>query len=82
MAGPKADFPANACVWFTLTAFMTGFFVLYAKTSTDYVSIAVPIVVGVLCVLTIFFLLMTSYTDPGIVPRKSIYLATEGRVPG
>uniref|UniRef100_A0A7E4VL16 Palmitoyltransferase n=1 Tax=Panagrellus redivivus TaxID=6233 RepID=A0A7E4VL16_PANRE len=56
---------------FLITATFTMFCVFDAPYLTHRVSIALPIIAGVMYIFVIGSLLKTSFTDPGIIPRPS-----------
>ncbi len=48
----------------------------------DNVSPVLPVLNAILLFFTIFFLLMTGFTDPGIIPRREILeISNNGELP-
>lgn len=72
VTGPQIDLWYNLCAWFFILV-PTG---LYFVICTDHLwqrgLFPLPILTGVVLLTTIIFLLLTSCTDPGILPRRRL----------
>eukprot|EP00434_Breviolum_minutum_P025327 symbB.v1.2.022379.t1/scaffold1984.1/size115852/6 len=78
VTGPQIDFWYNLCAWFFILV-PTG---LYFVICTDHLwqrgLFPLPILTGVVLLTTIIFLLLTSCTDPGILPRRRLRMMLPG----
>lgn len=76
MMGPKSDlkylFPSVAILFIVPNMF----FVIVSPYIWTNVSYSIPILSGVTYVTTVTFYFLTCFTEPGILPRKSIIEAT------
>ena len=70
MTGPLEDCASNCCAWSSIVGISTCYFVLAAPTVWAD-SPALPLISAALLLVTIGFLMATSFSDPGIIPRKS-----------
>jgi len=71
ITGPSSDNTSNICIWSFIIIPSVFFFVFAAPKLWD-ISPALPILCGVCCALTSILLLLTQFTDPGIIPRSTI----------
>lgn len=77
MTGPRIDFWYNVCAWSCILLPTCVYFVVCADWLWAYVSPLMPIFTGILFVAAVFFLLLTSCTDPGIIPRRALQEVVE-----
>eukprot|EP00931_Biecheleriopsis_adriatica_P018507 TRINITY_DN12952_c0_g1_i3.p1 TRINITY_DN12952_c0_g1~~TRINITY_DN12952_c0_g1_i3.p1 ORF type:complete len:374 (+),score=25.65 TRINITY_DN12952_c0_g1_i3:59-1180(+) len=78
VTGPQIDFWYNVCAW-SFIVIPTGFyFIVCSKYLWQRVSIWLPILTALVLFSTVFFLLLTSCTDPGILPRQQLRQAIPG----
>lgn len=80
ITGPAIDIWYNCCAWSCILVPCIFFFSVCTRCLwTLALSYKVLVVAtAVVMLLTVIFLLLTSYTDPGIIPRRSLQLAIEG----
>lgn len=81
MSGPKSDNCHYLFVIFLIVGISIVFFVLVIPYLWDNVSPILPCFIIYLFVSTLTFLFFTTFTDPGIIPRKKIMELTMGSVP-
>jgi len=70
MTGPEEDVGPNTCAWLTMITPMVLFFYVWGTELTETLP---PLFTGVAAACfgsSIIFLLITSFTDPGILPRN------------
>ena len=79
MTGPTKDILANTYTWFTIFGITIPYLTIVAPV-LFIKNIILPIINGILFITTVSFLLLTSFTDPGIIPRKYI-LELDGEIP-
>lgn len=72
MLGPIRDNKAFIFTWVCLLGISAFFFVIAAPYVWYESSPGIPLAAGYFFVLTVIFSLMTTLTDPGIIPRKEI----------
>eukprot|EP00930_Biecheleria_cincta_P025910 TRINITY_DN18368_c0_g1_i1.p1 TRINITY_DN18368_c0_g1~~TRINITY_DN18368_c0_g1_i1.p1 ORF type:complete len:377 (+),score=33.50 TRINITY_DN18368_c0_g1_i1:23-1132(+) len=72
MTGPDIDRPYHCCAWSFILVPSIFYFLVCSKYLWEKVSIWLPILTSLVLLSTVFFLLMTSCTDPGILPRKEL----------
>lgn len=70
--GPSKDCPYNICLWLTLLIPTIFFFTIPVTAVWADFSPSIVLVTGGLFILCICLFFATSYTDPGIIPRKEI----------
>lgn len=71
MTGPWSDCPSNACVWSIILVPVSAFYGLLGPTLSE----TNPILLGVVSVAffwTMVCLIITGWSDPGIIPRQTI----------
>ncbi|KAM3130082.1 hypothetical protein pb186bvf_017788 [Paramecium bursaria] len=71
MMGPWQDLFANGCVWSCIVIGSGVFFPVTWETSWDATPL-LPITNLILVICTTIFLILTTITEPGIIPRKSL----------
>ena len=81
MTGPPTDGTSNCFTWGAIIIVNIIFYSLAVPFLWNHVHPFFPILSSYLLCMTVGFLLLTSFTDPGIIPRKSILLATRGEIP-
>lgn len=81
MAGPIGDIGLNLYAWTCILGVPGAVIGVLGAKAWSEVSPAIPAIIIALLAMTVFFLLMTSCSDPGIIPRKSLFLATKGKIP-
>lgn len=81
MTGPPTDKVSNYFAWTGIIVINVLFYSVAAPFLWNYVNPFFPILSSYLFCMTVGFLLVTSYSDPGIIPRRSILLAARGKVP-
>lgn len=72
VTGPKIDFWYNLCAWFFILIPSGLYFVLCSDYLWHRGLFPLPILTGIVLLTTIIFLLLTSCTDPGILPRRRL----------
>lgn len=80
MRGPKTGKHYCYFTWFFIIGVNSFFFVEIAPYLWRELSPSVPIVAVYLFASSVLFLLLTTYTEPGIIPRKAVFELT-GPVP-
>jgi hypothetical protein len=80
MKGPKADRRCYYFTWLSIVSVNAFFFVEVAPYLWRGLSPSIPAVAAYLFVSSCVFLLLTTYTEPGIIPRKAVFELT-GPVP-
>jgi len=71
ITGPAEDIGSHVCVWIMLIVPTIAFYSFCAPILLRS-SAALPIVVAIFFFWAVVFLVMTSYSDPGILPRRSM----------
>ncbi|CAE7762497.1 Zdhhc9 [Symbiodinium sp. CCMP2592] len=77
VTGPDIDFWYNLCTW-SLILIPSALYFCFCSRHLWRVNPLLPIVTGIALIATIVFLLLTSCTDPGILPRRELRLAVPG----
>ena len=72
MGGPKTDRIANISTWVLILAISIIFFAVAFPYLLEDVTLLLPLISIYLFLSTISFFLLTTFTDPGIIPRISI----------
>mmetsp|Transcript_24264 Transcript_24264/g.69148 ORF Transcript_24264/g.69148 Transcript_24264/m.69148 type:complete len:489 (+) Transcript_24264:58-1524(+) len=78
MTGPEMDFGFHFMAWIVILVPSGFYFVYPAGYLWHHVSPALPLGAIVLFCLTVFFMLLTAYTDPGYLPRPAIQVSVPG----
>eukprot|EP00826_Nyctotherus_ovalis_P033911 TRINITY_DN2770_c0_g1_i5.p1 TRINITY_DN2770_c0_g1~~TRINITY_DN2770_c0_g1_i5.p1 ORF type:complete len:322 (-),score=28.45 TRINITY_DN2770_c0_g1_i5:501-1466(-) len=73
VSGPTADCKYVLITWGIILGFSLLYFVMIVPTLTSSLLLYIPVFSGVLFVLTVVFFLLTSLSDPGIIPRKELF---------
>lgn len=73
LIGPKTDTFANVTAWVLILSLSSVYFAIAFPFLWQHVTIILPIISVYLFISTVFFLILTSTTDPGIIPRKSMF---------
>ncbi|CAK9033087.1 unnamed protein product [Durusdinium trenchii] len=77
VTGPKIDLWYNLCAWFFILI-PSGLYFAFCSQKLWNICFWLPILTGVVLVATITFLLLTSCTDPGILPRRRLRMMLPG----
>ena len=80
MTGPLEDCGPCTYNWGCLIGISIVYAILVVPRLVHGVLIVIPIININMFMLTLFFLFLTSFTDPGIIPRKDIF-EIDGSVP-
>mmetsp|Transcript_25584 Transcript_25584/g.44642 ORF Transcript_25584/g.44642 Transcript_25584/m.44642 type:complete len:264 (+) Transcript_25584:1850-2641(+) len=80
MRGPKSDRHYYYFTWIVILGVNSFFFIEVAPYLWRELSPSVPAVSAYLFLSSLVFLLLTTYTEPGIIPRKAVFELT-GPVP-
>lgn len=78
ITGPVADCGYNSCAWSFILIPSFLYFVICGPYLWEQVNPWLPILTGMILLSTITFLLLTSCTDPGIIPRHALQQAVAG----
>lgn len=78
VTGPRIDFGYNCCAWSFIAVPSAFYFAVCAPYLWAEVHWLLPILTGLVLISTIVFLLLTSCTDPGIIPRWRLQAHLEG----
>ena len=78
--GPSSDFCFHSTSWF-LILFIYGIFAFTVIPEIWEENAVICLLTIVLFILVSLSLLLTSTTEPGIIPRKSIFMALQNQVP-
>ena len=70
--GPFQDFGYNLCLWITVIAPCAFFFSVPAAYVWNEISPAIVLVIVGLCITVPALFIVSSFMDPGIIPRKEI----------
>ena len=73
MTGPKHNCINSGCVIFLIATFSAFYFICILPTLIKAYGYALPIINVLALLVAITFLLLTMFTDPGIIPRKSVW---------
>jgi len=71
ITGPREDLKSTICVWIMLIV-PTGAFYIFSAPILFKTSPTLPVIVAVFFFWAVLFLLITSCSDPGIIPRRSM----------
>lgn len=80
MTGPMADFWVNLTVYILLVGLYSAFYVQVVPELWSSRPVACLMSV-MLFLVTFVSLLLTQFVEPGIIPRKSVFLSTMQHVP-
>jgi len=80
VTGPRIDIGYNMCAWCSILIPTAFYFAYCASHLWLHVTMWMPILTGLALASTIVFFLLTSFTDPGIIPRHAHQVAVEGLV--
>jgi len=80
MTGPKADITPNLIGWLFILVPSLIYYGLVFKYILKDVTLIMPFLSTYLFLCTVIFLILTSFTEPGIIPRKSIW-EINGEIP-
>jgi len=74
MIGPTSneDISANICTWMCILIITIIYLVFAGPVLWENLSPLLPICNGILLLSTMVFLVLTTITEPGIIPRKNI----------
>jgi len=80
MTGPKTDRSSNLIAWFFILIPSFIYFGVTFRYLLEDVPLIMPFISIYLFICTVGFFLLTSFTDPGIIPRKNIW-EINGEIP-
>jgi len=72
MTGPDIDRPYNCCAWSFILIPSIFYYAVCSEYLWEKVSVWLVIMTSLVLLATVFFLLLTSCTDPGILPRQEL----------
>jgi len=72
ITGPREDFGFNCCAWLCILCPTVFYFAIVASEIGKSVHPILPLLTGLLFFLVVILLLLTSCTDPGILPRQPL----------
>lgn len=78
VTGPPHDNGYNMCAWVFIVVPVLFYYTFCAEYLYEQVSPLLPAVTGVALVSSLSFMLLTSCTDPGIIPRHGLQLSVPG----
>jgi len=78
ITGPRADCSFNTCAWTFILVPSWIYFLTCGRYLWANVSRMMPLVASAAFVCAIVFLLLTSCTDPGIIPRRELQFVISG----
>lgn len=78
VTGPKIDFGYNCCAWLSIMIPSAFYFIVCSGYLWTHVSRMLPLLTGLVLLSTVILLLLTSCTDPGILPRRELQMAVAG----
>jgi len=78
VTGPRIDFWYSCCAWSFIIAPCGFYFIVCSKWLWIHVNPWIPVLTGLVFLSTIVLLLLTSCTDPGIIPRHALQVAVAG----
>lgn len=70
ITGPASDWLANSCYYICLLGVMIPYYIFLAGPLWREITPALPICTTVCVVLSFVFLMVTAFSDPGIIPRR------------
>jgi len=73
MTGPETDKYPNMAAWVFVIGINVLFFGAALPFLADQLASLLPFLSSYLCISTVTFFLLTSFTDPGIIPRKCVW---------
>ena len=73
MCGPLRDLIPNLYVWFTILLISILYMTLVAPSIYDGYGPAILIINGIFITTTVLSLALVQFSDPGIIPRASIF---------
>mmetsp|Transcript_32642 Transcript_32642/g.73151 ORF Transcript_32642/g.73151 Transcript_32642/m.73151 type:complete len:354 (-) Transcript_32642:73-1134(-) len=82
ITGPKEDVRFNMCTWLCILVPSVFYFVFCARDIAASIHWLLPASTALLFVVTLVLLLLTSCTDPGVLPRRHVQqmLGIEGDI--
>mmetsp|Transcript_73316 Transcript_73316/g.222066 ORF Transcript_73316/g.222066 Transcript_73316/m.222066 type:complete len:392 (-) Transcript_73316:66-1241(-) len=78
VTGPRIDFGYTCCAWSFILLPSLAYFVFCARWLSLHVSPWMPVLTGLTLASTVVLLLLTSCTDPGIIPRHALQVVVRG----
>ena len=72
ITGPLSDCAANSCYYVVAILIMVPYYIFLAPKLWNDITPALPICTSVCLALSLTFYLLTSCTDPGIIPRRAL----------
>lgn len=74
ITGPASDWAANIAYYTCLVGILTPYYIFVAPRIWDDISPIIPIAISLSSLLSLLFFLLTSFTDPGIIPRRAFLM--------
>jgi len=78
ITGPKIDFWYNCCAWSFIVVPTIFYFVFCSEYLWHHVNRLLPVLTACIFTATVVFMLLTSCTDPGIIPRHTLQAVVNG----
>lgn len=78
VTGPRHDFWFTCCAWSSIVVPCLFYYVFCARDLWVQLSPLLPLLTTALAVLSVWLLLLTACTDPGIIPRPGLQFAIHG----
>lgn len=73
ITGPTSDLKYMVGTWLIIITISAIYFIIPAPSLAESFTICYPLISAFLLILSVIFLLITKYMDPGIIPRKEIF---------
>lgn len=74
ITGPASDWAPNMCYYCCVVIVMVPYYVFIAPDIWNRVSPFIPIATTLAVMFSFLTIMLTSCTDPGIIPRKAILM--------
>lgn len=78
ITGPRIDFGYNFCAWSFIIVPSAFYFIVCSQWLWIHIHPLLPILTAAIFASTVIFLLLTSCSDPGIIPRHSLQVIVPG----
>lgn len=73
ITGPKKDIPSNFIAWLLFLSISAIYFWITSQRIWERIGPLIPICTANLLLLTVVFFMLTQFSDPGIIPRKTLW---------